>query len=201
MIKLHDRNATQEVEHHLKIPVREYENDTDQKYRIAAARENAGAVLSYGTVRVVDLGCGTGDVGGYLSNKGAPIHVIGFEVNPDVAARARERWPLMEVRVEDLHTVEPIPCQLLIMTEILEHYDNPIDLVGKWMPKAEYAVYSSPENGDIEQDYSANEHMWSLAEEDFIKFAKAGGHDIISSKIVPCGIYSCRMMVTKNRII
>src|SRR5262249_19351143 len=75
---------------------------------LAALLERSGR-LALGTRRVLDLGCGDGDVLAGLVRWGAlPARLIGVDVRPDAVARARDRWPELRFEVADA-TVLPHP--------------------------------------------------------------------------------------------
>ncbi|MDA0563482.1 methyltransferase domain-containing protein [Streptomonospora sp. S1-112] len=53
--------------------------------------------------RVLDAGCGTGDLTDALRATGA--HVVGVDASPDMVQRARDRFPDLDLRVADLRTL------------------------------------------------------------------------------------------------
>jgi trans-aconitate methyltransferase len=49
--------------------------------------------------RILDLGCGTGDIAQTIAESGA--HVVGVDASVEMIATARERFPALDFRVED----------------------------------------------------------------------------------------------------
>ena len=52
--------------------------------------------------RVLDLGCGLGDFYGYCRSNGLDIEYIGIDINPNLIAVAKERYPGLDFRVCDI---------------------------------------------------------------------------------------------------
>lgn len=198
MIALKNREAAEQVEHHTHTPEHIFETDVAHKLRIATIRRYCEHVIEEidGRISVIELGIGSGDIGGYLSEFGAGV--VGYEVSDAQIASCKRRYPLVEVRKENLLDTEPEPSDLLIMCEILEHVPDPAELAQRWMKLAKYAIISSPQNGDIPTDHSGGDHQWSFSELDFYAFASLAGHKPQYSELVPTGLYDCRVILSKG---
>lgn len=67
------------------------------------------------TTRVLDMGCGLGDLYGYLERTGRPVDYHGVDLTPGMIERARERYPKARFTVGDMLTFEPeAPYDLVI---------------------------------------------------------------------------------------
>jgi SAM-dependent methyltransferase len=181
MKKLIERNESDQYDFHARIPVRVYSSDTIQADRISRTRRVVAVSLdrmqnepSHKWLRVVELGCGTADVCGYFS---WGHNVTGYDASPAAALRAQQRFPWMEVKVCDIQKLEPFDCDLLILTEVLEHLCDPMAFCEAWLPRARFAVLSCPLNGDISGngDTSGKSHIWSVEPEDFKTMLRTGG--------------------------
>lgn len=83
--------------------------------RLRAAGLPAGA-------RILDLGCARGDFLDYAQRAG--YDVIGVDVNPGLAAAARERG--FTVHVGDLRALRLAPVDAVTMWDVIEHVDDPV---------------------------------------------------------------------------
>ena len=54
--------------------------------------------------RVLDLGCGSGELTAQIAARGA--HVVGVDASPEMVARARERFPGLDVRLADAEQLQ-----------------------------------------------------------------------------------------------
>lgn len=54
--------------------------------------------------RILDLGCGSGDLTAAIAERGA--EVIGVDSSPEMIARARERFPHLDLQLADGHALE-----------------------------------------------------------------------------------------------
>lgn len=61
-------------------------------------------LVAGGDARVVDLGCGPGHVVDYLSGFG--LQVVGYDLSPEMVARARQAFPNADVRVGDFTALD-----------------------------------------------------------------------------------------------
>ncbi|MFC3996935.1 class I SAM-dependent methyltransferase [Nocardiopsis sediminis] len=80
--------------------------------------------------RVLDAGCGTGDLAGRLAASGADV--VGVDASPDMIDRARERFPDLDLRVADLRDLGPIDGFDAVLSNAVLH----------WIPEADAAAAS-----------------------------------------------------------
>jgi SAM-dependent methyltransferase len=57
---------------------------------------------SLARTRVLDVGCGLGDLYGYLQLQGIPVVYTGYDLLPDMVERARQRYPAVRFEVRDV---------------------------------------------------------------------------------------------------
>jgi len=57
--------------------------------------------------KVLDYGCGKGDLYGYLKERGVDVDYAGMDINPDLIALARRKYPEADFRVFDVEE-EPL---------------------------------------------------------------------------------------------
>jgi SAM-dependent methyltransferase len=60
--------------------------------------------------RILDVGCGTADLFGFLQRRGLHVDYTGYELTPAMAAAARQRYPEARVELVDL-MAQPEPLQ------------------------------------------------------------------------------------------
>lgn len=135
-------------------------------------------------LRIVELGCGAGDVSGpfslndmmYVSPRGAidtyGIEVVGIDVVPIAKEKCAARWPDMKFILSAVEDVEPMDCDILVMTEFLEHVADPISIASRWMSRAKWAVVGHPLN-EPDPPYEHG-HAWSYTMEDFHRWFSFG---------------------------
>jgi SAM-dependent methyltransferase len=74
----------------------------DERARVLAALLERSGRLPLGSRRVLDLGCGDGEVLAGLVRWGAlPVRLTGVDVRADAVARAHARWPELRFEVAD----------------------------------------------------------------------------------------------------
>lgn len=129
-------------------------------------------------LRIVELGCGAGDVSGpfsrrdnaYVYPRGVietdDIEVIGVDVVPVARDICERRWPEMKFILSPVEDLEPVDCDILVMTEFLEHLADPVAVAKAWMPKAKWAVIGHPLN-EPDPPYEHG-HAWSYTMDDFL---------------------------------
>lgn len=126
-------------------------------------------------LRIVELGCGAGDVTGPYSKRelyNGPrgeilttgIEVIGVDVVPVAKEKCNRRWPDMNFVLSPVEELEPVDCDILVMTEFLEHLADPIAVAERWMPHARWAVIGHPLN-EPDPPYEHG-HAWSYDMDD-----------------------------------
>jgi hypothetical protein len=152
-----------------------------QSYRVDKARSFVAGLLGYvgapDRARIVELGCSAGDIVGPFA---AEHDVWGVDVVPAAVELTRERYPAMKVDQAVVETIEPQPCDILVLCEFLEHIDDPDALVRAWLPLAKYAVIGHPLNdpGGIEPG-----HIWSYTLDDYRRWHTIGAHGMIETHL------------------
>lgn len=79
-------------------------------------------------VSVVDVGCGFGDYFGYLRDRGIAVDYTGIDINPDLVAVARKKYPSAHFVVDDIQRHAPPDADFFVSTSAfnlpLDHDDN-----------------------------------------------------------------------------
>ena len=163
------------IDYNLRDGGTQFTNFADgQPARVDKAREIIANLVTRieGPANIVELGCSSGDISGFF----AEDHLVsGFDVVPAAVRATIERWPRMNVELTKVEDVLPFGCDILVLTEMLEHVHDPIKLVTDWMPKARYVVIGHPLVGDG-PDQEAG-HVWGYTDYDFqMWFAMTGHH-------------------------
>jgi hypothetical protein len=219
MRRLWPRTLDEQIDYHLRDG-RAPEFDKGQPGRIALARFLVDKILDKNLTRrpltFVELGCGAGDITGPYSKARAKvltldeatgetqiqldrgITVHGYDVVPMAQETCARRWPAMEFHLGRVEDAEPIECDLLVMCEFLEHVDDPITIVNRWLPLAKWAIIGHPLN-EPSPPYETG-HIWSYTRTDWESWFEMGGHHIWERFEFPMGYYdamilghSCRM--------
>ena len=168
--------------------MRLYSEDGVQQRRIIRARGLVTLCVDQSKgLRIVELGCGTLDISGPFAKEHS---VIGIDCNTKALEKARERWPNASV---EMALPDPIPCDILVLCEFLEHLPDPGALVKAWLPLAKQCVISHPLDGDLNGDLSGGEHQWSLNGADFRNWFALGGHSILNENVFRMGGYQIIM--------
>jgi len=79
--------------------------------------------------RILDLGCGTGDLANQIQEKGA--EVVGIDASPDMIAKAKDKYPALDFSVAngtDFHFDEPFDA---VFTNATLHWIHDADSVIK----------------------------------------------------------------------
>ncbi|MBS1676651.1 MAG: methyltransferase domain-containing protein [Actinobacteria bacterium] len=102
--------------------------------------------------RVLDVGCGAGALGAALREERG-IEVMGLELSPDAAARARERLDgVVEANLDDLDHLpfEPGGFDAMVFGDVLEHLRDPhrlLHVLRRWLADDGALVCSIPNVG------------------------------------------------------
>jgi len=59
--------------------------------------------------RLLDVGCGFGDLAIFLRNRGHDVAYAGIDLSPDLVRAGRERYPGLDLREGDLFDLDPAP--------------------------------------------------------------------------------------------
>jgi predicted TPR repeat methyltransferase len=199
------RTADEGFQEHRSIPVRVYSEDPIQRDRIIRAQVMVTEALSEylhtfplrtNPLVVVELGCGTADISGPFTRR--KCKVIGIDASQPALDKAKERFPDMTTCLKNVTEAEPIPSDVLIMCEFLEHMEDPLKLIKPWMVNANYAVISHPLNEPVDSLIAAGEHQWSFSEEDFENWFKFNGYELMQKEIFQMGLYTMILGVGRN---
>lgn len=158
-------------------------------------------------LRIVELGCGSGDVTGpYAGNgKEGPVYmfprgtidckdieVIGIDVVPVAAEKIGRRFPYMTSIVSPVEMLAPIDCDLLVMTEFLEHVTDPVKITSDWMPHARMALIGHPLD-EPDPGYEHG-HSWSYDDEDWLDWFRNNGFNVWERMHFPMGYWDRMVM-------
>jgi SAM-dependent methyltransferase len=94
----------------------------------------ADRLVTADAARVLDVGCGPGQLASYLSELG--IAVTGIDFSPKAIAMARKAAPAASFHVGDVLEARWYgdDYDAIVSTEVLEHVERDLELVGLWPP-------------------------------------------------------------------
>ncbi len=145
---------------------------------------------------IVELGCGTGDIcGPHVKH----AEVVGFDVNPAAIRVAKQRFPggmFVEKPIENVSLLGA-DCDILVMCEVLEHLEDPLQRVKVLGPQAKFMLVSHPLDEALNSDISGGEHRWSFDMDDFHEWFRAAGHRLLKTGLFQMGMY--RMVIGLGR--
>ncbi|MEE9416635.1 MAG: class I SAM-dependent methyltransferase [Acidimicrobiales bacterium] len=96
----------------------------------SAVRHDLIANLSGSALRVLELGCGTGNTGAELLRSQIAATVVGIELDPIAARQARKVLTrVVEGNIEDIDTAEMGRFDAIIVGDVLEHLYDPWKVV------------------------------------------------------------------------
>jgi len=111
-------------------------------------REELIDLIRCGNNKVLEIGCGTGNTGRVIKDKGKAKQVIGIEIIPEVAEIAKDKLDKVicgDIEVLDLPYKEYF--DYVIAGDVLEHLYNPWEVVKKlkkYLKKKGYIIASIP---------------------------------------------------------
>ncbi|MFW6161885.1 MAG: class I SAM-dependent methyltransferase [Planctomycetota bacterium] len=74
---------------------------------------------------VIDLGCGHGVLANYLALRSPRRRVLGFDLDPHRIAVAQSiGLPNAQFRCQNLFAAEPLPCQVIVVADVLHHLES-----------------------------------------------------------------------------
>ena len=189
------RTYREQIDYHLADGRAPWFVDT-QRGRVDLARFLVNKVVeAVGHIRrIVELGCGAGDISGPHS---LTSEVIGVDVTQAAAIACGERWPEMTFLLSPVEELNPVACDLLILTEFLEHVDNPVAIVQSWLPLARWAVIGHPldePDPPIEPG-----HIWSYTREDWRRWFALGHHEWLEEFRFPMGGWDAMILGHSKR--
>lgn len=168
-VSTYDYHKNRESAHHI--------DQTGHALRLLIAASMAEYLRKFCNVNsIVDLGCGDGGLAEYLTHKLDFENVLGYDFTPaNVNFALNERN--VKVKNENfLENIEKITnVDLTIMTEVLEHVEDPYDIVKKI--SSPYIIASSPSNETINVYDSS--HRWVWDEEGYIELFERNKFRII----------------------
>jgi len=180
------RTFTEQIDYHL-ADGRAPEFDKGQRGRVNLARSYIKAILTKipRPLRIVELGCGSGDVSGPYAREG--IEVIGVDVTQAAALACMRRWPAMTFLLSPVEKLRPTECDVLVMTEFLEHVADPKAVADAWMPLAKWAVIGHP----IDEPDPPIEmgHAWSYSVDDWVAWFEDRSYTVLGRTEFPMGPY------------
>lgn len=192
MERLWPRSRQEQIDYHLRrndAP----EFDKGQPGRIDLARFFVDKILKKDLTRrplkFIELGCGAGDITGPYSND---IEVHGYDVVPVARETCNRRWPNMQFHLGPVEEAEPQECDLLVMCEFLEHVDDPISIVQKWLPLAKWAIIGHPLN-EPNPPYETG-HIWSYTRRDWHNWFDMANHHVWERIEFPMGYYEAMVL-------
>ena len=157
-----------------------------QQYISSIVAERPGEKLT-----MIELGCSAGDIVGTFSER-HDCH--GYDVVPEAVRLSRERYPKLHVQQAAAEDIVPIPCDVLILCEFLEHIADPVGLVKAWLPLARAVVIGHPLVGDGWDPEVG--HLWAYYDDDFAAWFPMGGHELVEQMEFPMGY---RMVLGRGR--
>lgn len=184
------RTFAEQIEYHLedgRAPVFE----VSQPGRVETARYLIRKILDeIGEGRtIVELGCGAGDVSGPFASKNT---VHGYDITAAAKVACNERFPQMIFTLAAVEHIDPIECDILVMTEFLEHVDNPVAIIQKWMPLAGWSIIGHPLD-EPDPPFEPG-HIWSYTREDFQRWFPLGGHRMHEEFRFPMGPWDAMIL-------
>lgn len=145
--------------------------------RIITALDFVHTAISMGGKSVVDLGCGDGGLLALLKENN--IEAWGYDLMPkniDYAVNVRG----VDARYTDFKNDEIIYADIAVMTEVLEHLENPHEVV-KNLP-SKFLIASSPYNETNTHHYEF--HLWAWDNQGYIDLMHSGGYNVFNIKNV-----------------
>lgn len=149
-------------------------------------------------IRIVELGCGAGDISGpysgekvYSTPRGTidtgGIEVVGVDFVPVAKETCARRFPEMKFILAPVEDVEPIDSDLLIMCEFLEHVADPLTITRQWMAKSRFALIGHPLN-EPDPPFEHG-HCWSYSFDDWHNWFRHNNYNIWERVLFPMGFY------------
>ena len=143
--------------------------------RLLVARDLILEAVSLGGKEVVDLGCGDGGLLSLL--KDYDFKSWGYDLMPtniEYAINVRG----VDARYTDFHSGDIVYGDIAVMTEVLEHMEDPHEVVRSLPSK--YLIASSPQN---ETDVGHYEfHLWAWDQDGYRALLEQGGYKVINSQ-------------------
>lgn len=123
----------------------------------------ADRIRHYGAESVLDIGCGSGQLGCLLRDQGLPRY-SGLDFSPVRIEHARDTCPEFDFFIEDVHKTELIEKReydLVVSTEFLEHVEDDLEVVRR-IPRGVRVLATVP-------NYPATGHVRHFETEDAVQ--------------------------------
>jgi len=136
------------------------------------SRPHIRFVQKYAGESILDLGCATGNYCLHLASLG--YSMVGADINPEYVRIARERGVDARV-IEDRVPFDDASCDTVLLSEVLEHVENPEPLLVEARRIARRNVLiTTPHSGDVtrlQQQGLLYEHFADLDHKNFFTVA------------------------------
>lgn len=158
------------------------EQSVHQPRMHAVAALASDAVDRFGIDSIVDLGAGDGGMLSLLAMTGVPCW--GYDINPPNVRYAHEERQV-DVRFGDFTTEDIEWGQLAIMTEVLEHLDDPHGVLRNVAAHCDFLIASSPASETVENHDAS--HVWTWDQEGYHELLRGSGFQVIEDQFVGGG--------------
>lgn len=149
--------------------------------RLHVAAMLANRAITAGAASIVDLGCGDGGLLSLL-RPGTPAH--GYDLMPANVEHARNHRR-QQVDLADIVQGEPEWADLVVVTEFLEHLEDPHKMVARIAANTRWVVASSPAD---ETDASHDAvHAWAWDRDGYAAMFDAAGITVTGHEITTGG--------------
>ena len=133
-------------------------------------------------ISIIDLGCGTGDICGYLNEKG--YNAIGVDFSKEALSQAREKYPNVEyikADMRDLHTYPDEVFDLVLSIGSHEHiYKTDFSECYRLLKKNGTFICVLPcEDRDIGWSRTGHQYEWLLTKDTWKKKLSEFGFTIL----------------------
>ncbi|HMD13269.1 MAG TPA: class I SAM-dependent methyltransferase, partial [Bacteroidota bacterium] len=78
--------------------------------------------------QIVEVGCGEGEIGHFLSKIFPDAEYRGFDIAGDVVQKAKQRYPVLHFEMLSIYDLpkKPMKADLFVASEVFEHLDDPV---------------------------------------------------------------------------
>ncbi len=121
----------------------------------------ADRIRRHGALRVIDIGCGTGQLAALLRDQGVPAY-LGLDFSPVRIELARQACPGFRFELADVFETDLLDSadyDLVLCTEFLEHVERDLDVLARLRPGVRFlgTVPSFPGPAHVRHFDSAGE--------------------------------------------
>lgn len=110
----------------------EYDEPVLRYHEIVA---DVAAGLADRGAKILDLGCGPGQILGELSRRRSDLDLCGIDGDEECLARAKARAPEAELLIDDISRVDRVVSQsidVVVSSHSLEHLPDPVGGLRRW---------------------------------------------------------------------